>query len=90
MSRAPPGSYAYFDDLEWAVRKQMANASEKRKINGRAKLYYNFFTVKHKNKLNKGELTNANIRKMAHNQAVKNVSQNGGKRNKHKTLKKRK
>lgn len=88
MSRAPPGSYAYYEDLEMGARKQLANASNKRKINEKTKLYYNFFTAKHKNKLNKGELTNANIKKMAHNHAVKNVGYNGGKRNKRKTLKK--
>ena len=89
MSRAPPGSNAYYEDLEMGARKQLSNTYEKRRINAKTKLYYNFFTAKHKNKLNKGELTSANIKKMAHNQAVKNVSKNGGKRNRRKTLKKR-
>ena len=61
MSLAPPGSNEYFNDLEIAERKRLANAYEKSQIKKRTTLYYNFFTKKHKTKLNKGELTNANI-----------------------------
>jgi hypothetical protein len=89
MSLAPPNSNAYLNDIETAKRRVMANTYEKSKIKERAALYHNFFTKKHKNRLNKGELTNAKIKKMAYNQAIKNTAQNGGKRNKRKTLKRR-
>jgi hypothetical protein len=89
MSLAPPGSNEYSNDLETAQRRVIANTYEKNQIKKRTALYYNFFTKKHKNKLNKGKLTNANIKKMAYDQAVKNTTRNGGKRNKRRTLKKR-
>jgi hypothetical protein len=89
MSLAPPGSNEYFNDIETTERRVIANTYEKNKIKRITTLYYNFFTKKHKNKLNKGQLTNASIKKMAYNQAVKNTARNGGKRNKRKTLKRR-
>ncbi len=89
MSLAPPGSNEYFNDIETTQRRVIANTYEKNKIKKITNLYYNFLTKKHKNRLNKGELTNANIKKMAYNQAIKNTARNGGRRNKHKTLKKR-
>ena len=75
----PPGSEAYYNELEWEQRRLLANKHKFRRISELLPGLENLFRQKHKAELNKGVMTEDDIKKLAIKHAIKMVKSNGGK-----------